>query len=538
MSDAPSTPNALIMERFELLRPLGQGAFGAVFETLDRSTRERVALKRLTTVDPSAVYRFKREFRMLADLRHPNVVRLRELLVDDGRWFLTMDLVPGVDLRTWLRGALRDNTTSAAPAEETLLASHADSRAPAPPPSAAPPLPRVQITLSPEEIRPVFEQLAQGVAALHAAGWLHRDLKPSNVVVTPRGDAVIVDFGLVARAQHATVDSLEDGVVGTPGYMSPEQTRGEQATTASDWYAFGAMLYEALTGAGPFRGSAFHVMHRKCTEDAPDPRRARPDVPAMSDLPDDLVDLSLRLLARDPAARPVAAEVLHALGVPPSTAPATTVAALVGREDELAALHAAAARVNDRAVFVRVTGSTGVGRTALAQRLASELRRAGQRVFEARCHPRAAVPFQALDPVTDALARGARSLDARTFTALARVFPSFGRRLRGAELPIMVDVAQARDEAFVAWRRALGQASAGGASIIVDDAHWGDADSAVLLAAALGGEHAPRLLVVLLHRDDLPPGPFLSTLGDAWNRGILEAATVIPLSPVAAVQSD
>jgi serine/threonine protein kinase len=164
MSDAPSTPHALIMERFELLRPLGQGAFGAVFETLDRSTRERVALKRLTTVDPSAVYRFKREFRMLADLRHPNVVRLRELLVDDGRWFLTMDLVPGVDLRTWLRGALRDNTTSAAPAEETLLASHADSRAPAPPPSAAPPLPRVQITLSPEESRPVFEQLAQGAA--------------------------------------------------------------------------------------------------------------------------------------------------------------------------------------------------------------------------------------------------------------------------------------------------------------------------------------------------------------------------------------
>ena len=94
MSDAPSPPHALLMERFELLRPLGQGAFCAVFEALDRSTRERVALKRLTTVDPAAVYRFKREFRMLADLRHPNVVRLRELLVDDGRWFLTMDHVP------------------------------------------------------------------------------------------------------------------------------------------------------------------------------------------------------------------------------------------------------------------------------------------------------------------------------------------------------------------------------------------------------------------------------------------------------------
>jgi hypothetical protein len=538
MSDAPNAPHALIMERFELLRPLGQGAFGAVFEALDRTTTERVALKRLTSVDPAAIYRFKREFRMLADLRHPNVVRLRELLVDDGRWFLTMDLVPGVDLRTWLRGALRDNTTSAAPAEETMLASHADSRAPAPPPSAPTAAPRVQITFAPEEIRPVFEQLAQGIAALHEAGWLHRDLKPSNVVVTPRGDAVIVDFGLVARARHATVDSLEDGVVGTPGYMSPEQTRGEQATTASDWYAFGAMLYEALTGAGPFRGSAFHVMHRKCTEDAPDPRLARPDAPALRDLPDDLVDLALRLLAREPAARPVSADVLRALGVPPSAVTTAAAAPLVGRETELAALHAALTRTHSGAVFVRVTGPAGVGRTALAQRFASELRGAGHRVFEARCHPRAAVPFQALDPVTDALARGARSLDARTFTALARVFPSFGRRLRGAELPAMVDAAQARDEAFVAWRRALGQASAGGATVILDDAHWGDADSAVLLAAALGGDQAPRPLVVLLHRDDLPPGPFLSTLGDAWNRGILAAATVIPLSRVAPGQRD
>ncbi|MFO0627968.1 MAG: serine/threonine-protein kinase [Polyangiales bacterium] len=535
MSDPPANPNALIAERFELLRPLGQGAFGAVFEAFDRVTRERVALKRLTTVDPAAVYRFKREFRMLADLRHPNVVRLRELLVDDGRWFLTMDLVPGVDLRTWLRGALRDNTTSAVPAEETMLASLADSRAAAPPPSAPPPAPRVQITLAPEEIRPVFEQLAQGIAALHEAGWLHRDLKPSNVVVTPRGDAVIVDFGLVARARHATVDSLEDGVVGTPGYMSPEQTRGEQATTASDWYAFGAMLYEALTGGGPFRGSAFQVMHRKCTEDAPDPRRARPDAPALDDLPDDLVDLALMLLAREPTSRPGASDVLRALGVQPAAAVSTVVTPLVGREAELAALHAAAMRPRDVAAFVRVTGPAGVGRSALAQRFAAELRGAGHKVFETRCHPRAAVPFQALDPITDALARRARDLDARTFTALARVFPSFGRRLRGAELPAMLDAAQARDEAFVAWRRALAQASTGGATLLVDDAHWGDVDSALLLAAALSGDHGPRPLVVLLHRSDAPPGPFLSTLGDAWTRGILATPAVLTLTPA---QSD
>lgn len=530
MSDATASPDALMLERFELLRPLGQGAFGAVYEALDHATGERLALKRLTSVDPSAVYRFKREFRLLADLRHPNVVRLRELLVGDGRWFLTMDLVPGVDLRTWLRGALRETATSVAPAEETMLASHADSRAPAPPRSAPPPAPRVQITLAPEEIRPVFEQLAQGIAALHEAGWLHRDLKPSNVVVTPEGDAVIVDFGLIARARHATVDSLEDGVVGTPGYMSPEQTRGEPATTASDWYAFGVMLYEALTGAGPFRGSAFHVMHRKCNEDAPDPRRARPDAAALEDLPDDLVDLALRLLAREPDARPAAADVLRALGVSAAVATTPAVALVEGREEVLAALHAARARTRDGAVFVRVTGPAGVGRTALARRFAAELRGAEATVFEARCHPRAAVPFQALDPVTDALARRARDLDAGTFTALARFFPSFGRRLRGAELPARVDAGRDRDEAFSAWRRALARASRAGATLIIDDAQWGDVDSAVLLAAALGGERAPRPLVVLLHRDDGPEGAFLATLGDAWSRGILAPPTVIPLT--------
>lgn len=525
MSDAPTTPDALFAGRFELLRPIGQGSFGAVFEALDRASGERIALKRLTSVDPAAIYRFKREFRLLADLHHPNVVRLRELLVDEGRWFLTMDLVPGTDLRSWLRGALADPSVALPSVEETRLTSLADSREPSrAPPSPSPP-PRVQITLAPHEIRPVFEQLAMGVAALHDAGWLHRDLKPSNAVLTPDGRVVIVDFGLVARARHATVDSLEDGVVGTPGYMSPEQTRGAQATTASDWYAFGAMLYEALTGGGVFRGNAFHVMHRKCTEDAPDPRAERPD------LPDDLVELALALLAREPSARPAAAGVLRALGVQATVSAPPDEPPLVLRDRELAALRDAKARARSGVVMVRVEGAAGVGLTSLARRFAGELRAEGVAVFESRCHPRVAAPFQALDPVTDALARRARELDAPTFTALARYFPSFGRRVRGTTIKPTNDPARDRDEAFAAWRRALARATELGGALLIDDAHWGDADSAVLLAAALGSAAAPSVLVVLLHRDDAPAGPFLSTLFDATARRILPAPTVIALSP-------
>lgn len=248
---------------------MATGGYGAVYEAYDRERGGRVALKRLVRVDPTAVWRFKQEFRALADVKHPNLVRLHELFCDDGAWYLTMDLIVGVDFQSYVRTSA---LTRVLPTGERV---------------------REPWRFDESRLRAALAQLVSGVQALHEARRLHRDLKPSNVLVTPSGAVVILDFGLVAELQGDIYQSYEDSVKGTPIYMSPEMANDEAIGPASDWYAVGVMLYEALTGASPFTVTPFQILYHKSTREAADPRVGRPGV-----LPDDLVELSLSLLAR------------------------------------------------------------------------------------------------------------------------------------------------------------------------------------------------------------------------------------------------
>jgi serine/threonine-protein kinase len=139
------------------------------------------------------------------------------------------------------------------------------------PPTAAPYGPR---------LIPAFYQLASGVHALHRADMLHRDLKPSNVVVANHR-VVVLDFGLVRDLNAGAATLTEEGsIAGTPAYMAPEQARGQELSAASDWYAFGVMLYEALTGRMPYSASSVSELAIKVATSDPVPiRRLRPEVP-------------------------------------------------------------------------------------------------------------------------------------------------------------------------------------------------------------------------------------------------------------------
>src|SRR4051812_4263926 len=244
--------------RFEVRGTLGAGGAGVVYRAFDRQLQREVALKLLRQASGRDLYRFKKEFRALADIVHPNLVALHELHAADGDWYFTMELVEGVSFIDWVR------PVSAALAHMPALSSGIHS---------GPARTRQNIIATPVHemrLRGALVQLVDALIALHKAGKLHRDLKPSNVLVTAQGRLALLDFGLVTNFAE---DNPERLAVGTPVYMSPEQASDQTLTEASDWYSVGAMLYEALTGRRPFEGESEQVMTRKQTEVPLDPRQ-------------------------------------------------------------------------------------------------------------------------------------------------------------------------------------------------------------------------------------------------------------------------
>src|SRR5262245_6367276 len=181
---------------------------GVVYEAWDRERKTRIALKTLRHLDGASVMRFKNEFRALADLSHPNLIRLGELFCENGQWFFTMELVEDAAVfLSWVRPYDPDPSDAETMDTGTALASSAEQ-------GLAEPTGRFDET----GLRSALSQLALGACALHEAGKVHRDIKPSNVLVTPKGRALLVDFGLVTDVATGSGAS-EATVVGTAIYM-------------------------------------------------------------------------------------------------------------------------------------------------------------------------------------------------------------------------------------------------------------------------------------------------------------------------------
>ncbi len=355
----PSWPH---VEGFDILGVLGSGGMGTVYRAFDRKSGRPVALKTLNRFGASTLLRFKHEFRTLLDVAHPNLVTLYELIGEGQNWFLTMELLDGVDFLRHVRS------------EE---------------PSITPP----GRSLTPAQrgrLRAAMRQLADGIVALHAAGKLHRDIKPSNVIVTREGRVVLLDFGLADdQDPNSDLKSTEEHFVGTAAYMSPEQAANPPATAASDWYSMGVMLFEALTGRLPFLGNALSVLLDKQRFEPPAPRDL------VAEVSEDLNALCVDLLRRHPDERPGGQEILRRLGSDGSAEDAPLPAtgalpkgppasrqpiALFGRERHREVLEAAfeAMRLG-RTVAVYLHGPSGAGKTGAPAKLPRPAARVGRR---------------------------------------------------------------------------------------------------------------------------------------------------------------
>ena len=489
-------------DRFRIVRTLGRGGMGVVYEAHDAHRDEAVALKTLRRAGAVDLYRLKREFRSLADVAHPNIVCLYELFVEDDRPFFTMELIRGVNFVDWVRGPDRTR-------------------------------------LDVDRLREALRQLVDGVATLHRQGLLHRDVKPSNVLVTPAGRVVILDFGLIAdSASRRARDTIHGG---TPAYMSPEEAAGTEPSEAGDWYGVGATLYEALTGQLPFSGSIADVLRHKQLADPIAPLDLVPGVPM------DLSALCLGLLRRDPKERPTPDAVLGVLSRETrQAARAPSAIPFVGRGDQLRTLeNAAAAAGQGQSRTVSVYGPSGIGKSTLIRTFIelAEQRHAAI-VLAGRCYENESIPYKGLDGVVDELSRhlsvmahgDVQRLLPDNIAALARVFPVL-QRVDAVQLArrltetVDLDPFQVRRRALEALRSLLTRLAAQRPLVMwIDDLQWADADSMQLLDELLAPPSPAMLTLLSFRSEEVGTQPFLRAMLDRAGRTDREVVSLEPLT--------
>jgi serine/threonine-protein kinase len=246
--------------KYEIVAKIGQGAMGEVFRAHDPILGRDVAIKTMTATigtDEELRKRFHREAQSAARLSHPNIITIYDFGEDQGKVYMAMELLEGNDLKD-------------------LIGRHTP--------------------MSLEQKLGLMEQICDGLAFAHGKDVVHRDLKPANIHIHRGGQAKIMDFGL---AKLSSSDMTRAGMImGTPNYMSPEQVRGEKATTRSDVFSLGAVFYELLTNRKPFEADSLHAVLFQVMQNEPEPIGS-----LVPDIPPALQQLVERAMVKDPAAR-------------------------------------------------------------------------------------------------------------------------------------------------------------------------------------------------------------------------------------------
>lgn len=470
--------------RFEVRERLGGGGMGDVFAVWDPVGRRAVAVKVLKENNPTALQYFKREFRAVARLVHPNLVQFYELRVDQGRYYYSMELIDGPNLYVHVNGSkriLRD------PAQ--LMAPDRIARA-----------------------RSGFTQLLQALAFLHENGCIHRDIKPSNVLVDSDGRVRLLDFGIVKEVGIGGPEDSLSQVFGTAVYMSPEQSLGQRITEATDLYAAGIVLYELLCGVPPFSGDDREIIRQHHTRA---PRPLEHDLPGV---PSDLAGLAMTLLAKEPGERPGAREALEIIGTGHQASLDSDEVELVGRRDErkrlamtLDAVHKGAGRI------VLVTGPAGIGKSALLDTFTVEARLFAAHAFTGACIQHDHVPARGLDTLLERLVGAYR----RQATEIVREMPTTQRAPFIKAFPILRDMVTdghddrlARPGARTADVTRAGQGlkvflhALGHKRLLVcaiEDLHYADELTVQLIESLQQGGDLPPVLLFITASPELAP---------------------------------
>ena len=234
---------AVFARRYQVIEELGRGGMGKVYRVLDKKLNEEVALKLIKpeiSSDKRTLERFKNELKLARKVSQKNVGRMFDMGEETGTHYITMEYVPGEDLKSSIKRFGQ---------------------------------------LSVSKSLDIAKQICEGLSEAHKSGIVHRDLKPSNIIIDKQGNVRIMDFG-IARSIKDKGLTGEGVIIGTPEYMSPEQVEGKEVDPRSDIYSLGVVLYEMMTGRPPFEGDtplAVAVLHK--SEAPRDPREIIPQIP-------------------------------------------------------------------------------------------------------------------------------------------------------------------------------------------------------------------------------------------------------------------
>jgi len=505
-SQSRSMPASFASGRYIIRRSLGQGGQKKVYLARDDRLDRDVVIALLKTDELSAdsVPRLIREAQAMARLgSHPNIVTVYDIGDEDGRPFIVSQYVEGGSVADLLKSADKHR-------------------------------------LSFDQVIRIASQICQALVHCHSQGIIHRDLKPGNVWLTQDGTAKLGDFGLAVSADFSRI-TLEGALVGTVVYMPPELMLGHQAEPRSDLYSLGVMLYEVVTGRPPFLGDQFVAIISQHINSPPvAPSWHNPEVPQA------LETLILRLLAKTPEERPAsAAEVAKALATIGSSAPASAERAVqqdakslsrlaagvfIGREQETKQLHVALNEtLAGKGHLFMLVGEPGCGKTRMTEQLGTYARLCNAQVLTGSCYEGEGAP--AFWPWLQIIRSYAQELEPEKLLSImgpgaadiAQVVSEIRERLPDLPPPPPLEPEQARFRLFDSVTTFLKNASKlQPLVVILDDLHWADKPSLLLLQFLARDLKDACILVIGTYRD-MELGrqhPLSQALGELSRQGL------------------